>query len=275
MAGINNAMDFNYMTGTCRDQLKAQAQGVQRQGLQERASAEYADLPEEDFLNRLTEKSRETGSAPGIGYIPGADSTLTAGELSAAERAAMSMTEYKLYLYDRISSLPVHPWNMQVFAAVNISEAGFAAMKNDPEYEKWVLDCLRTNFQAYDPWGAGSGKRYVVFYFGATKEECRVESWRSGWRDEERERLYRKKAKDSIWERRRKKRKALLAMYEELAEKKALSKRMAVSAYYAELAAQPPEAEKIPPTECEALAMQIFSRFRANIKLNMFRIKKL
>ena len=64
-------------------------------------------------------------------------------------------------------------------------------------------------------------------------------------------------------------------MYEELAEKKALSKRMAVSEYYAELAAQPPEADRIPPTECDALAMQIFSRFKANIIQNMFRIKKL
>ncbi|MBD5458373.1 MAG: hypothetical protein HDR27_07370, partial [Lachnospiraceae bacterium] len=210
-----------------------------------------------------------TEGVPGTGNIP------EAGNLSAAERAAMSMAEYKLYLYDKISSLPVHPFNMRDFVAVNISEEGFRAMKNDPEYEKWVLDCLRSNFQAYDPWGARNGGKYVIFHFGATKEECRVESWRPSYRDEERERAFRKKAKDSFWERRRKRRKALLAMYEELADKKALSKRMAVSKYYAELAAQPPEAERIPPTECDALAMQIFSTFKANIILNMFRIKKL
>lgn len=227
---INNTMDFNYMTETCRSRTNTQVQNTQRQ-------------------------------------VPSA---------SAAEAAFFDrLTEYKRYLYDKISSLPVHPFHMQDSVAVHISEEGLAAMKNDPEYEKWVLDRLWTEFQSYDPWGARNGGKYVVFYFGATKEECRVESWRPNDRDEERERLFCKKAKDSFWERRRKRRKALLAMYEELAEKKALSKRMAVSEYYAELAAQPPEAEKIPPTECDALAMQIFSRFRANIILNMFRIKKM
>lgn len=255
-------MNFNYLTGACHGRANTQAQNTHGQ-------TQTAPAAEADFLNRLAEKSGETESVPRTGNIPEAEN------LSAAERAAMSMTEYKLYLYDKISSLPVHPFNMRDFVAVNISEEGFRAMKNDPEYEKWVLDCLRSNFQAYDPWGARNGGKYVIFYFGATKDECRVESWRPSYRDEERERLFRKKAKDSFWERRRKRRKALLAMYEELADKKALSKRMAVSRYYAELAAQPPEAERIPPTECDALAMQIFSTFKANIILNMFRIKKL
>jgi len=244
------------MTGACRDRTNAQAQNAlgQTQSTPEAASS---------FLDRLVGESGETEGLPEI------------GELSAAERAAMSMAEYKLYLYDKISSLPVHPWNRQDLAAVDISGEGFEAMRNDPEYEKWALDFLRKNFQAYDPWGGQNGGKYVIFYFGASKEECRVESWRPSYRDEERERAFRKKAKDSFWERRRKRRKALLAMYEELAEKKALSKRIAVSRYYAELAAQPPEAEKIPPSECDALAMQIFSTFKANILLNMFRIRKL
>ena len=258
---INNTMDFNYMTETCLSRTNAQVQNTQSQNTQRQAPP--ASAAEAAFFDRLKEKSEKTENAAGTGNI------------SEAERAAMSMTEYKRYLYDKISSLPVHPFHMQDSVAIHISEEGLAAMKNDPEYEKWVLDRLRTEFQAYDPWGARNGGKYVVFYFGTTKEECRVESWRPNDRDEERERLFRKKAKDSFWERRRKRRKALLAMYEELAEKKALSKRMAVSEYYAELAAQPPEAEKIPPTECDALAMQIFSRFRANIILNMFRIKKL
>lgn len=267
---IGNMTNFNYMTAICRDGAKTQNTQDQARKAQGQAQNTTANMPaaENDFLNRLTEKSGEPEELSEI------ERFLSAGELSAEERAAMSMAEYKLYLYDKISSLPVHPWNMQDFVAVNISEAGFAAMKNDPEYEKWVLDCLRSNFQAYDPWGARNGRKYVIFYFGATKEECRVESWRPSYRDEERERAIRKKAQDSFWERKRKRRKALLAMYEELAEKKALSKRIAVSRYYAELAALPPEAEKIPFSECEALAMQIFSTYKANILLNMFRIRK-
>ena len=101
------------------------------------------------------------------------------------------MTEYKLYLYEKISALPVHPWNLQDYVAVFISDDGLEAMKNDPEYEAWVLDCLRKNFQACDPWGARCGGKFVIFHFGATKEECRVESWRPPCRcEEERERLF-------------------------------------------------------------------------------------
>lgn len=219
------------------------------------------------FLDRFREKSAQTSSS---------EMVQDPGGLSEAEREAMSMAEYKLYLYDKISSLPVHPWNMKDQTAVYITEEGFEAMKNDPEYEAWVLDCLRKNFQAYDPFGCPHEGKFVIFHFGASRDECRIESWRPPCRRrEEQEREYRKKVRDSFWERRRKRRKALLALYQELDEKKALSKRLAVSRYYAELAALPPEAEQIPPSEIDALAMQIYSGYKANILLKMFQYKNL
>lgn len=259
-------MDFNYMTGIRQDTAKT----TQAQGREQSTSADAGD-----FLDKFLEKSGVREPVPGTGTVPKAGILQETGWITEADRASMSMTEYKLYLYDKIASLPVHPWNMQDFVAVHISEEGFEVMKNDPEYEAWVLQCLRANFQAYDPWGARNGGKFVVFYFGASKEECRVETWRPPCRNEEQERAFRKKAKDCFWERRRKRRKALLALYEELVEKKALSKRMAVSEYYAELAALPPEAEMLPYAECDARAMQIYSRFKANIRLRMFHIKNL
>lgn len=258
---INNAMDFNYMTKTCHEMAKAAR--VQEQTRTQSMSADAAG-----FADKFLEKSGGKEELTGIGRA------VETGFITEADKAEMSLAEYKLYLCEKINSLPVHPWNMQDYVAVHISDEGLLAMKNDPEYEKWVLDCLRSNFQAWDPWSARNGGKIVIFHFGATREECRVESWRPPSRqEEERERLFRKKAKDAFWERRRRRRKALLALYDELAEKKALSKRMAVSEYYAELAALPPEAETIPPSECEARAMQIYSSFKANILLRMFSIK--
>lgn len=220
------------------------------------------------FRDKFLEKSGEMESVPGAGN-PVGQRTIT-----EADRAAMFLTEYKLYLCEKISALPVNPWNMQDHVAVFISDEGLEAMKNDAEYEAWVLDCLRRNFQACSHWGHGCGGKFVIFRFGATREECRIESWRPPCRcEEERERLFRKKAQDALWERRRKKRKALLALYDELAEKKALSRRMAVSEYYAELAALPPEVEEPSPWDCDARAMQIYSSFKANILLRMFSIR--
>lgn len=279
---------------------QSQTKTTQNQAKMPTAPADGANGDIAGFLDKFLEKSGGTENVPKAGEPAGQERQPAAGSLAEAgntpeaaktaeivkmaetgwitkaDRKAMSMTEYKMYLYEKISALPVHPWNRQDYVAVHISDKGLEAMKNDPEYEAWVLDCLRRNFQAYDPWGARCGGKFVIFRFGATKEECRVESWRPPCRcEEERERLFRKKARDALWERRRKKRKALLALYDELAEKKALSRRMAVSEYYADLAALPPEAEEIPPSDCDARAMQIYASFKANILLRMFSIRNL
>ena len=72
-------------------------------------------------------------------------------ETSAASSSApaeMSMEEYKSYIHDKISGLPVHPTQINRSASVFISEDGFAAMKNDPAYEEWVIGKLREDFAA-------------------------------------------------------------------------------------------------------------------------------
>ncbi len=278
---IGNMTDFQYRTESSHEMAKTMqtpAKTTRSKGKAANASSESAS-DSSGFLNKFREKSGVTENVPGAGspvcreMVPEAGSLMGQRMITEADRVAMSMTEYKLYLWEKISALPVHPWNMQDYVAVHISDEGLEAMKNDPAYEEWVLDCLRRNFQAYDPWGPRCGGKFVIFHFGAAREECRVESWRPPCRcEEERERLFRKKANDALWERRRKKRKALLALYEELAEKKALSRRMAVSEYYADLAALPPEAE-LSPWNCDARAMQIYASFKANILLRMFSIR--
>ncbi|MCM1385915.1 MAG: hypothetical protein NC231_01195 [Bacillus sp. (in: Bacteria)] len=183
--------------------------------------------------------------------------------------------EYKQYIYDKIASLPVHSSNMQDSVAVQISDAGFEAMRNDPAYEKWVLDTIQASFQCPDPWSGVCGGKFVVFYFGAAKEESYGESWRLGFRNGNGQKLFNEKAKESFWERRQKRRKEWLAQLEELEEKKALSKRMARSRYFMELSSiKPLFGESKEPLNCDRLAMQIFSSFKANILLQSFQGKK-
>ncbi|MCM1154296.1 MAG: hypothetical protein NC314_03380 [Roseburia sp.] len=89
------------------------------------------------------------------------------------------------------------------------------------------------------------------------------------------QRIFNEKAKDSFWERRKKRRQEWLELLEELEEKKAVSRRMARSQYFAELSAIEPEegvTKEVP--NCDALAMQIFSTFKANILLESFQGKK-
>ena len=96
---------------------------------------------------------------------------------------AMSREEYKQYIYQKIASIPMHPSQKWDTVSVHISEEGFAAMQEDPSYEKWVLDTLRKDFAAYNPWSTYTGGSYRVHYFGADRKEYRTESFSMGFRN--------------------------------------------------------------------------------------------
>ena len=172
----------------------------------------------------FAEKVAETGIAS-----QSVSKTENVGTVSTED---MTMEEYKQYIYDKISQMTMNPSRMQDTISINISEAGFKAMKNDPEYEKWVLDYLQKDFNCYNPWTATNGGCYCVKYIGATKEEYRGESWYAGYQNGKGTSLYDEKSQDSFWERRAERRQRLEEEYEELLEKRALAKRLAQEQYY-------------------------------------------
>ena len=172
----------------------------------------------------FTEKVAETGIA--------SQSVLKTRNVGTVSTEDMTMEEYKQYIYDKISQMTINPSRMQDNISINISEAGFKAMKNDPEYEKWVLDYLQKDFNCYNPWTATNGGCYCVKYIGATKEEYRGESWYAGYQNGKGKSLYDEKSQDSFWERRAERRQILEEEYEELLEKRALAKKFAQEKYY-------------------------------------------
>lgn len=246
---MDNTMHFNYITRVCNSMIKT-------------CGTQNTQGKEQIFRDKLAEKNAEHES---VGKADGADAVFTKN---------MTMAEYKQYIYDKISALPVHSSNLQDSVSVQISEAGFEAMKNDPEYERWVLDTLRTNFQWHDPWSGICGGKFSIFHFGATKEEYHGESWCMGYRHGNGKTFFDKKAKDSFWERRAKRRKERLEQLKELDEKKAIAKRVAKTQYYAQL---PPsnvkEEQVVQPEDMDRLAMQIFSAYEINVMLDLLRSK--
>ena len=135
-----------------------------------------------------------------------AGSVAGAGERDEAAIQAMSMEAYKLYIYQKISGIPMNASQKWDAVSVNISEEGFAAMKADPAYEKWVLDTLRSDFSCYNPWSSYYGGSYRSHYFGATKEEYRGESFHMGFRNGDK-RTESKKKEESFWDKRAKRHK--------------------------------------------------------------------
>ena len=118
----------------------------------------------------------------------------------------MTMTEYKSYIYGKISDLSVHPTQANRSASVFISDEGFAAMKDSSEYEDWVLGKLREDFALSNPLCARTGS-YVVYQFGAKRSEYRGDSWYSELHGGQGDSVYRQRSKGAFWSNRHKRHK--------------------------------------------------------------------
>lgn len=57
----------------------------------------------------------------------------------------MTLAEYKMYFYDKIKNLYTHPSQKRVDWLIDITDAAYRRMQNDPEYERQVLDYLARN----------------------------------------------------------------------------------------------------------------------------------
>ncbi len=139
------------------------------------------------FVSKVVEKSQNVSETGKAGYVSAKD---------------MTMDEYKQYIHEKISQIPMHPSRLQESISIHISEAGFEAMKNDPEYEAWVLNDLRTGWAQPDRWAGVCGGAYSTIYYGATKDECHAEMWSAGYQNGNGKSLFDGRAKDSFWERR-------------------------------------------------------------------------
>lgn len=208
---MQGTMSAGYMARVCRSYVKIH-------------DVKSSTNPDPDFIRRMMQLCEESKKASETGG---------AVRISPED---MTMEEYKEYIYNRIAQIPLHPTNMQDTISVQITEEGFAAMKEDAEYEEWVLDSIKTNFSSYDPWSGMCGGKYVILHFGASKEQSRGESWRAGYLNGSGNKLFNQKAKDGFWERRVKRHKELTEQYEEFLEKKELNEDPAKGLYYGSLA---------------------------------------
>ena len=134
---------------------------------------------------------------------------------SAVSAKDMSMEDYKQYIRDKISQIPLNPSQFQWQWSIQITEEGFEAMKNDLEYEAHVLQAIRANFSFTDHYHSVN---YSVLHFGATEEESYGQSFGGGSPFAEKE--------EGFWGRRAKRREKLQEQYEEMMDQKAIAKQL-------------------------------------------------
>lgn len=139
----------------------------------------------------------------------------------------MTLEEYKNYIHETISSFPLCSDKMGDYFSINISDDGFKAMQDDPEYEKWVLDDLKTAFATPMPgWArAIGGTKYQVVHYGATKEECHSTSWWTGYQNGSGGKVWEAQSKGSFWTKRGEQKKVQEKIDKKVAEKKELEEK--------------------------------------------------
>lgn len=182
------------------------------------------------YLTRLSEHFLETGTvrqpvSQGGDFLSMA-ARLRAEQAAPAEQvceaADMSLEAYKQSVWAKISALPMSSSSQMQSISIQISDAGFEAMKHDPEYEAWVLDTLAQDFRFENPWTAVCGGGYAVHHFGAAKEQYHGESWYPGYMGGQGASVFEDRAKGGFWEQRIESHKKFM----ELQQKAAARRRM-------------------------------------------------
>jgi len=131
-------------------------------------------------------------------------------ELSEAEE----MEQFKKEFYEDLSKVTNHRTVSN--AAVNISEAAFRAMKENPQYKEKVLSLIQRD------WGDSYAPRNcsVLITVGATLNEYRADSWPVGYDSE-----FDVRSQNSFYKRTSEKKDKQKELLEEYLEKRAQAKR--------------------------------------------------
>lgn len=124
------------------------------------------------FSSRKSKKSDESSFAARLNAETNEDSVSAA---VCDKKEDLSLEEYKLDFYRRISKLSGRWSTSGNICSVFISDEGFEAMRSDPEYEKWVMSQINSTCGGY--LGRQGRKKYSAVCIGGTKEDCRFESW--------------------------------------------------------------------------------------------------
>ncbi len=100
-------------------------------------------------------------------------SVITKNGVDNVSREDMTMEEYKFFINGLLSSISFDSTRIYDKEFISISDAGWEQMKNDPDYEAWVLGYTAENRSVRNPffgWPGASGSVYVE-KFGASIEE--------------------------------------------------------------------------------------------------------
>lgn len=92
----------------------------------------------------------------------------------SALKDQMTLAQYKKYISGRLSAIQIDPTRALDSLSVKISDAGFQAMKEDSEYEEWVMKTLENVWGT--PKSTGERNGFTTYSIGDGPDSFRVSS---------------------------------------------------------------------------------------------------
>ena len=166
---MSNIINTNYPAGIYNNSVNKQAKSSQTE------TTSFADKmteKRESAVDRYKRNHPEDASCVDA-QVRAGKSVIAKNGADNVSREDMTMEEYKNFINGLMNSIPFDATRICDREIVSISDAGWEQMKNDPDYEAWVLGYTVKNRSVRNPffgWPGASGSVYVE-KFGASIEE--------------------------------------------------------------------------------------------------------
>lgn len=106
-------------------------------------------------------------------YVRAGKKVLERNHASDVDRSSMTMEEYKRFFTKLMDSIPYDISQSRDVNVWSITEEGWEQMKNDPDYEAWVLGYTSKDRSVHNPWASmpGYSPNFHTEHFGASIDE--------------------------------------------------------------------------------------------------------
>ena len=166
---MSNTINTNYTAGIYNNSVNRQAKSSQ---METTSFADKVAEKRESAVDRY-KKNHPKDAAHVDTQVQAGKSVIAKNGADNVSREDMTMEEYKNFINGLMNSIPFDATRIYDREIVSISDAGWEQMKNDPDYEAWVLGYTVENRSVRNPffgWPGASGSVYVE-KFGASIEE--------------------------------------------------------------------------------------------------------
>ncbi len=183
---MNNMINANYTAVISSYAEKYSASKVgKRESVVTEKSTEKTELSFQNQVQKIIEKKNYVSATEDYKkrhpeYASNVDSMVRSGKeflrrsgVENVSREDMTMEEYKRFITDLMNRIP-YDWSQRQDVNVwSVTEAGWEQMKNDPDYEAWVLGYTVQDRAVNNPFAAmpGYSSNYHTEHFGASIDE--------------------------------------------------------------------------------------------------------